>query len=68
MAKKQISKISDKLKKAGDSLTVNFYDNGFMVEVSGRNHDDDWASAKIMCGSMSEVTAIIAEVADMERD
>lgn len=68
MTKKQITKLSDKLAKASDSLTVNIYDNGFMVEISGRDHADDWKSAKIMCNTIDDVFKVIAEAAEMERD
>jgi hypothetical protein len=56
-------KLSDKLSKVGDSLTVNMYDNGYMVEVSGRNDDGDWATAKILCSTLDEVTAVLKEAA-----
>lgn len=62
-------KLSDKLSKVGDSLTVNMYDNGYMVEVSGRDDDGDWASAKILCSTLDEVTAVIKEAAtELPRD
>lgn len=61
-------KLSDKLTKCSDSLTVNIYDNGFMVEVSGRDNLDDWATAKIMCASLEDVNAVIAEAVSMPRD
>lgn len=61
-------KLSDKLVKCNDSLTVNLYDNGFMVEVSGRDSEDDWKSAKIMCQTLDEVYSVIAEAANMPRD
>lgn len=55
--------LSDKLAKCGDSLTVNMYDNGYMVEVSGRDSDDDWKTAKILCSTLQEVYAVIEEAA-----
>jgi len=61
-------KLSDKLSKSGDSLTVNMYDNGFMVEVSGKDNDNDWKTAKVMCQTLEEVYAVIAEAATMPRD
>ena len=57
----------DKLSKIDDSLTVNMYDNGYMVEVSGRDHNDDWATAKIICANLDEVVAILNETVEMER-
>lgn len=68
MAKKSIQKLSDKLTKIGDSLTVNLYDNGFMVEVSGKDLKDDWSTAKILCANISDVVALLTEAAEMERE
>jgi hypothetical protein len=61
-------KLSDKLVKCSDSLTVNMYDNGYMVEVSGNDSDNDWKTAKIMCQTLEQVYAVIAEAAAMERN
>jgi hypothetical protein len=61
-------KLSDKLAKCGDSLTVNMYDNGFMVELSGRNSEDDWKSARIMCQTLEEVYAVIKEASNMTKE
>jgi hypothetical protein len=60
--------VSDKLSKSNDNLNVYFYDNGFMVEVSGRDDSDDWKTAKIMCTSIEEVTEILKEAAGLPRD
>ena len=60
-------KIKDKLSKVDESFTVNMYDNGFMFEIGGRDNEDDWATAKIMCTSVDEVVELIKEVAEMER-
>ncbi len=64
----KVTKISDKLAKVNDNFTVNMYDNGFMLEIGGRNKDDDWANAKIMCNSVEELVALIKEAASMERE
>jgi hypothetical protein len=60
-------KITDKLSKVDESFTVNMYDNGLMFEVAGRDSEDDWATAKIMCTSVDEVVELIREVTEMER-
>lgn len=60
--------LSDKLAKINDNLQVYFYDNGFMVEVGGRDENDDWKTAKIMCSTLDEVTAIIQEASTMTRE
>ena len=64
----KVTKISDKLSKVSDSFSVNMYDNGFMLEIGGRDEKDDWSNAKIMCSSIEELTTLIAEAASMERE
>jgi hypothetical protein len=68
MAKKPISKISDKLTKVNESFTVNMYDNGYMIEVSGKDGDDDWKTAKITVAELDSLIALIKEVVAMDRD
>ena len=68
MVKKSISKIGDKLTKVNENFSVNMYDNGFMFEISGRNSDDDWKSAKILVSSVEELVTLIQEATGMERD
>jgi len=63
----KIPKIADKLVKVNENFTVNMYDNGFMLEVSGRNKKDDYATAKIMVTSINELVDLIRETAEMER-
>jgi hypothetical protein len=61
-------KVSDKLNKVNESFTINMYDNGFMLEISGRDSDDDWANAKIMVPTVDELVALVREVAQMTRE
>ena len=60
-------KICEKLKKINDSLTINLYDNGYMVEVTGRDYDDDYTQVKIVCSSVQEINDVIAEAVEMEK-
>ena len=57
-----------KLAKVNESITVNRYDNGFMVEVSGRDDDNDWKTAKILCGTEEEMIAVVQEWNSMDLD
>lgn len=61
-------KLNDKLEKINDNFTVYMYDNGFMLEVSGRSENGDWSTAKILCKDMDEMVALIKEAVAMERD
>lgn len=61
-------KLSDKLAKVDDSLSVNRFDNGYVVEVGGQNKNDDWVSAKIVCNTLAEVHALLDEYSTMPRN
>ena len=50
-----------KLVKVNESITINRYDNGWMVEVGGRNKKDDWTTAKTVCNTEAEVLDLIKE-------
>jgi hypothetical protein len=67
-AKIAVSKVSDKLAKVNESFSINMYDNGFMLEVSGRDADNEYKTAKIMVATGEQLIALIAEVVEMERD
>lgn len=54
-------KITDKLVKVDNTFTVNKYDNGYMVEIGGRNSGDDWANVKIICNTLDDVVALLNE-------
>ena len=60
-------KIADKLAKVDETVNVHMYDNGFLVEVSGRDHADDWSNVKILCNSLVQVTELIEEATVIER-
>lgn len=63
----QIKKVSDKLLKVDESLTIYKYDNGYLVEVSGKDFNDDWATAKLLVSSLDEVFELVKDIDDLER-
>jgi hypothetical protein len=58
----------NKLAKVNESITLNRYDNGFMVEVGGRDNENDWKTAKILCNTEEEMMAVVREWTTMEID
>lgn len=60
-------KICDKICTVDESIHVSMYDNGYMVEVSGKDTEDDWVTAKIMCKTIQEVSELITEASEMKR-
>jgi len=57
-----------KLSKVNESITLNRYDNGWMVEVGGRDEESDWKTAKVMCNTEDELIAVIKEWNTMDLD
>jgi len=60
--------IGQKLAKVNDNCTVNFYDNGYMIEISGRDYGDDWSTVKMLVNSLEELHDVLAQISTMARD
>ena len=56
--------IKDKLVEVNDSLTINRYDNGYMVEVGGRDPKGDWKSTRISVSSINEAIDLVTEFSE----
>jgi hypothetical protein len=65
---KTVTKVSDKLTKVNESFTVNRYDNGYMLEVSGRNKKGDYQTAKIMVSNVDDLVTLVREALDLDLD
>lgn len=61
-------KVREKLVKVNESFTVNRYDNGYVIEVSGRTKNEDYKSAKIIARDEDELVELVKEVLSMEVD
>ena len=60
-------KISDKLVKVDEDMSIRMFDNGFLFEIQGRDDDENWTSLKIVCHTLDEVTNLVKEATQMER-
>ena len=55
-----------KLTKVNESFTIYRYDNGFMIEVGGRDNENDWKTCKILCTTEEELFEVAKEALAME--
>jgi hypothetical protein len=39
-----------------------------MLEASGRDHEENWKSAKILCNNPDQLVALVSEAINMPRD
>jgi hypothetical protein len=58
----------NKLTKVNENISLNRYDNGFMIEVSGRDKKEEWKTAKVMCNTEEELIAVVKEWVAMDLD
>jgi hypothetical protein len=63
-----MTSLQDKLVKVNESFTINRYDNGFMIEVGGKDNEGDWKTAKILCNTEDELIELVREAINMELD
>lgn len=61
-------KLADKLSKVDEEITIKQLDNGFVVEVQGRDSDDEWATAKIVCNDLAAVQALVEEATQLPKN
>jgi len=57
-----------KLAKVNESITINRYDNAWMVEIGGRDKKEDWKNTKTVCNTEDELIALIKEYNAMDLD
>jgi hypothetical protein len=61
-------KLADKLSKVDEDITIKQLDNGFVVEVAGRDNDDEWTTAKIVCNDLATVQALVEEATQLPKN
>lgn len=62
-----VKKLSDKLVKVNENFSINMYDNGYMIEVSGRDDEDNWKTSKIIVDTVEELLVLVREATEIER-
>tara|TARA_B100001564_G_scaffold340490_1_gene334213 strand:- start:547 stop:735 length:189 start_codon:yes stop_codon:yes gene_type:complete len=61
-------KLTDKLSKVNPQITIERAENGWIFDVSGRSHDDDWKDIKILVNTSDTLYKLIQEHNEMELD
>ena len=57
-----------KLAKVNENISINRYDNGWMVEIGGRDKKEEWKTSKTVCNTEQELLDVIKEWNTMELD
>jgi hypothetical protein len=56
------------LTKIGDQVSIHIYDNGFMIEASGKDVNGDWKTVRNVCKDADELFGLVKQYISMERD
>ena len=54
--------------KRDESFTVYEYDNGFMLECSGRDDDNNWATQKVIHANLELLLEGIRDILTLPKD
>lgn len=60
-------RVNDRLSKVNDTLTVTTCDNGYVLEVSGENYQNNYATVKLVVHDADDLLELIKSTVDMER-
>ena len=58
----------NKLNKVSENISIYRYDNGWMVELTGRDEESDWKTSKILCNTEEELIELLKEWNSKELD
>jgi hypothetical protein len=59
--------ISEKITTINENLHIAMFDNGFLLETSGKNSDNEYASTKIIVSTVDDLVTLVREAASMTR-
>jgi hypothetical protein len=60
--------IQEKLAKRGDNVTITFADNGFLLEASGRDSNEDWADIKVVVGNLELLNQALETLSKLPKE
>ena len=53
--------------KVSDNFSITLCENGFVVDVSGSDSNDDWINSKIVFNSLEDLMDFIKETTKLEK-
>jgi hypothetical protein len=57
-----VETINNKIRKRDEDFRIYTYDNGYLIEVGGRNDEDDWVTAKVFAQTIAEVQEAVEHI------
>lgn len=60
--------INTKIVKVNDVYSVTMCANGYVVEITGRDAQENWSTSKLICTSMAELIELLGEINSMDKE
>lgn len=60
--------INTKIVKVNDVYSVTMCANGYVVEITGRDVQENWSTSKLICTSMAELIELLGEINSMDKE
>lgn len=60
--------INTKIVKVNDVYSVTMCANGYVVEITGRDAQENWSTSKLICTSMAELIELLGEIDSMDKE
>lgn len=67
MFEKEPKTVADAFKAVSDSYTVTICRNGFVIEITGKNEQDDFITDRFIYNSLDQLKTAVQDIAWMKR-
>ena len=61
-------KVVDFISKISEDINIKVVTNGYLLEISGRDVEDNWTTVKLVCLSRKELDSLLSQCFDIPHD
>lgn len=65
MSASALDNIKEKIAKRDEDFRIYTYDNGYLIEVGGRDDEGEWVTAKVFAVGVQEVLDTVAGILEI---
>lgn len=62
-----MKKMVDFISHIGEDITIRLIDNGYLIEVGGKDAQDNWKTVKLACANRDELNARLDQCFSLPR-
>lgn len=57
----------NRIVKVSDNVTITLCENGYLVDASGEDPDENWISSKIIFDGLTDLSDFLAEISKLDK-